>query len=111
KEAFIQSRDRRSRRNLDIRESNRGPLGHVPSMLSPFLEEIGVALRLFDDLGDRLFVELDLHLDGWFAQGRSRIGRSKRTNLRELEKALCVRLGLTHSPWKLREACPYERDG
>src|SRR6516225_9877862 len=53
KETRVKRRDRSDRCSFDIGERDRRSLGNVPSMLTPLLQEIGVALRLLDHQGDR----------------------------------------------------------
>ena len=67
-EVLVQASDRGFARSCDIVLRDRRDPRRVPGLVSPFLEEIRIALSLADDRCDRLVVELDIRLCGRLRQ-------------------------------------------
>ena len=95
---------------LDVGGGDRAGFGGVPTLLAPFLQEIGVALGHFDDPGDR--IRLDRAIFRLDRMDYRRAGRiiAQWANAGEQEQALGVGLGLAHLPGELRQACGDQGD-
>jgi hypothetical protein len=74
-------------------------------MLTPFLEEIGISLRFFDDQIDCSCGDFHTFVLGRSQDCFARVGWTQRSDFQEIEEPFRIRLGITHSRSQLWQTC------
>src|SRR5262245_39963876 len=92
-EARVEGRDGRVRRTLDVGRGDWRRRRRVPGMLAKFLKEIRIAERLPNDQAERVIGKLHVLLPCRLGDRDARGRLGERTNLREVEQPLRIRLG------------------
>src|SRR6516162_4594371 len=110
-EAFVQGRGRLMGCANGIPQPDRGPLCDVPAVLSPFLQEVGIAMSRLDDLLKCCRLKLHILLTGRFRDRLTSGLLRQRADFGEVEQAFRVRLRMPHSTTKLWESGAHQRDG
>jgi len=106
---LVQSRHGLIRSVLNITLCNRRLRGYIPSVLSPFLQKVGVPLSLHHD-GIKGFIEdFNPFVCRWLDDRLTGIALAQWSNIRKVEQPLGIGFGIAHLADELRKTSPYHR--